>query len=59
MMPRQKKGIRDNQPVLIETDNKAPSRFEKEANRIIDTVRQICYLPAERDNFYKIIHEYH
>ena len=29
------------------------------ANRIIDTVRQIGYLPAERDNFYKIIHEYH
>ena len=32
---------------------------EISASKIIDTVRQIGYIPAERDNFYKIIHEYH
>jgi cyclic dehypoxanthinyl futalosine synthase len=32
---------------------------EISASKIIDTVRQIGYIPAERDNFYKIIQEYH
>jgi cyclic dehypoxanthinyl futalosine synthase len=31
---------------------------ELTASTIVDTVKQIGYRPAERDNFYRIIHEY-